>query len=337
MAEIVLGMATSHGPMLSTPSHEWYRRIEFDRKLSELFYRGQTYSFDELVALRANENLEQQILPAVMEARSQACKQSISKLADRFATSKVDVAVIIGNDQMEIFTEENLPALFVYWGAKIDNIPFSEEQKLRLGPGIALAEHGHHADHHEVYPGAPELGQHVIAHLMEKKFDVCSSNSLPDVPTSRSSGIPHAFGFVYRQLFRGAPISNLPVFINTFYHPSRPTLERCIELGSALSDAIRAWDRKVRVAVIASGGLSHFVIDEELDKRMLGYLREGDVQGMRTIPESYFRSGTSELKSWAVAATIMAGHRLKMTDCDYITCYRSLAGTGNAMAFAAWQ
>ena len=32
MAEIVLGMATSHGPMLSTPWKKWGQRVNADRR-----------------------------------------------------------------------------------------------------------------------------------------------------------------------------------------------------------------------------------------------------------------------------------------------------------------
>jgi 3-O-methylgallate 3,4-dioxygenase len=49
-----------------------------------------------------------------------------------------------------------------------------------------------------------------------------------------------------------------------------------------------------------------------------------------------FRSGTSETKNWLVTAGIMSVTDLKMNLLDYVPCYRSDAGTGNAMAFATW-
>ena len=50
MAEIVLGIGTSHGPMLSTPPERWGQRVEADRKRERHDYRGKTHTFDELVA-----------------------------------------------------------------------------------------------------------------------------------------------------------------------------------------------------------------------------------------------------------------------------------------------
>ena len=56
MAEIVLGMATSHGPMLSTPWKEWGQRVGADRQNEAHPFRGRTYTFDELIADTQWEN-----------------------------------------------------------------------------------------------------------------------------------------------------------------------------------------------------------------------------------------------------------------------------------------
>jgi surfeit locus 1 family protein len=52
MAKIVLGIGSSHGPQLALPPEQWHRRATADRGNSELWYRGQTYTFPELVAER---------------------------------------------------------------------------------------------------------------------------------------------------------------------------------------------------------------------------------------------------------------------------------------------
>ena len=49
-----------------------------------------------------------------------------------------------------------------------------------------------------------------------------------------------------------------------------------------------------------------------------------------------FRSGTSETKNWIAVAGILSGTDLEMDLLDYVPCYRTEAGTGNAMAFATW-
>jgi 3-O-methylgallate 3,4-dioxygenase len=91
------------------------------------------------------------------------------------------------------------------------------------------------------------------------------------------------------------------------------------------------------VAVIASGGLTHWVLDEEFDHQVLEAFKRGDEEKLSRIPEGIFQAGTSEIKNWITVAGILAETPLKMNIVDYVPCYRSEAGTGNAMAFAYWQ
>jgi hypothetical protein len=41
--------------------------------------------------------------------------------------------------------------------------------------------------------------------------------------------------------------------------------------------------QNLRVAIIASGGLSHFIVEEELDRKILQALRDGDSESLRRI------------------------------------------------------
>ena len=51
MAEIVLGIGTSHGPMLVTETESWGLRVPAD-KANKHAWRGGTWTFDELVEAR---------------------------------------------------------------------------------------------------------------------------------------------------------------------------------------------------------------------------------------------------------------------------------------------
>ena len=114
-------------------------------------------------------------------------------------------------------------------------------------------------------------------------------------------------------------------------------MRRCFSLGSALADAIAAWDADLRVAIIGSGGMSHFVVDEELDRTFLDAMKRKDADALISIPPYNFRSGTSELKNWIPVAGAMKEMGLDMTVIDYQPLYRSAAGTGSGMAFAYWR
>ena len=116
---------------------------------------------------------------------------------------------------------------------------------------------------------------------------------------------------------------------------NRPSPSRCYRFGKAIGEAITHWDADERIAVIATGGLSHFVVDEELDRTVIDALRSHDEQALQNLPQGKLRSGTSEILNWVVAGGVL--HNLSMSLIDYIPAYRSKAGTGVGMTFASWH
>ncbi|HUB97446.1 MAG TPA: hypothetical protein VL993_16105 [Stellaceae bacterium] len=335
MAKIVLGIGTSHGPLLSTPPDMWSLRAEWDRSQIHPF-QGRGYQYEELRQARKGENIVAQITPEERRRRFDLCQAAIERLAQVWAAAKPDVAVIFGNDQMEIFGNSLMPAFFVYAGETIENGPASEEAKARMEPGIAVSLDGHKPKQRVVYPGLPELGKHVIRTLMEDEFDVSISSQLPKGPRG-SADIPHAFGFVYERIMKGKVVPNLPLFTNTFYPPNQPSPKRCYRFGEEVAKAIASWESDARVAVFGSGGLSHFAINEPFDKEVIAAVRSGDKAKLTSLPQDLLQEGTSEVKNWIPLSAVMSQTQLRPNFIDYVPCYRSEAGTGNAMAFMYWQ
>ena len=132
-----------------------------------------------------------------------------------------------------------------------------------------------------------------------------------------------------------APAS-IPIFVNVGVGLNRPTAKRCLAFGHALKRSVDALPEDLKVAVVASGGLTHFCIDEELDEKILSALSNRDEDALGAIPEVMFNGNTSEIKSWLPLAAIMNDALLPMQLVDYVPCYRTEAGTGNAMGFALW-
>ena len=89
------------------------------------------------------------------------------------------------------------------------------------------------------------------------------------------------------------------------------------------------------MVVVASGGLSHFVINEELDRRVLGALARHDGADLAAIERKHLRSGTSEILNWVAAGGAFRGRDMEVV--DYVAGYRSPAGTGTAMCFSVWS
>jgi 3-O-methylgallate 3,4-dioxygenase len=335
MAEIALGIGTSHGPLLNTPSEQWSQRAEADRRNPSLFFRGRPYSFTALTDARAAEGFEREITPERMAERHAACQRAIDAVADTLARVAPDTVVIIGDDQEEVFYEDNMPALSVYWGETLEVGPLPEAFLTNRAPGLNIADWGYYPPEPGIAPCEPKLGLHIIQSLIEDGFDIAHSRRLPP-GNAGNHPVPHAYGFIYRRLMHDKIIPNVPVFINTFYPPNQPTLPRCYAFGQALRRAIESWNSDKRVAVMASGGLSHFVIEEDLDRQVLDAMQERDSDRLLGLPVEYFESGTSEIRNWIALAGAMEDTKLRMKLVDYVPCYRSVAGTGNAMAFAEW-
>ncbi len=336
MAKIVLGLGASHGPMISTPPDQWHLRVAADEKANHPF-RGATYSFPKLVELRKDEQLQNQISPEKWRARHAACQSALVRLADAFEAARIDVAVIVGDDQYEVFSKTHSPWFFVYTGDKVANEPASEQQRAMMPPGVAIAEAGHKPPRREVYTCAPGLARHLADHIRVPGYPLAHADVFPNEGSAWSAGIPHAYGFIYRNIMRDRVIPNVPFFINTFFPPTQPPAGVCVDLGPRLREAIESWPEDARVAVIASGGLTHFVIDEEFDRRALDLMQAKDHAGLSQLPEDHLQSGNSEIKNWMPVASACDGAGLKMELVDYVPCYRSLAGTGTANGFAIWH
>lgn len=328
MAEVVLGLASSHSPQLSTPPEMWLPYGEGDRNHTELWAAdGKPYSFEELLDTADRAAIDKELTPDKFETRYNACQQGIATLGETLDKTSPDVVVIIGDDQLEVFSEENMPAVLVYWGSTIKNVP-------PVIPESAPAHRkanawGWFASEEIDYPVASELGLHLIESLMSQQFDISHARRLRP-----GQGMGHAFGYVYQRILQKKPIPTVPIMVNTYYPPNQVTPERCYQLGQAVRSAIESWDDDARVAVVASGGLSHFVIDEDLDHEVIKGLQNRDEEALCAIPREKLNSGNSEIRNWIVAAG--ATEHLDMKLVDYVPCYRSIAGTGCAMGFAQW-
>jgi len=335
MAQVAMGVGTSHGPLLNTPPAEWEQRAGADRRNRELIYRGESYDFDGLRAVRGRDFSDECALE-VRLARHAACRAAIDELGRRVKAAALDVLVVVSSDHKEIFDDELMPQFAFYWGESVRHEPYTQEQLDAMPPGLAIAEVANQPAVSTVRTCHPALARHLLKETSNAGFDPGASLRLPGGRYENSS-IPHGWGFIYQQILGGDyEIPVVPVFVNTFWEPNPPSAARCYDFGAALGAAIASFPQDLRVGVVASGGLSHFVVDEELDRRFLDALLGGDRPALASLSDEVLRSGTSELRSWIVAGTAARQAGLAGELVDYQPCYRSEAGTGCAMAFATW-
>lgn len=337
MAEIVLCMGTSHGPMLSTPPADWDLRVRADRAEPAHPYRGATYSFDELMAMRAAEDIEAKVTLPAREAHAARCAAALGVMSKALADAVPDVVVIVGNDQREVFGPAITPALWLFGGETVFDEPVSAARLAKMPPGISISSAAIKPGARTEYPAHAPLARHLATAFTGSGHDITISTEVPQRGNDGPTGMPHAFGFVYQRLMHGNVPPHVPIMLNTFYPPNQPRATRCVDLGLALHDALVAWPDDVRVAVIASGGLSHFVIDEAFDHALLDAMTRRDTAYLREIDEALLQSGTSEVKNWLPVIAAANAGQMTMQLVDYVPCYRSAAGTGNAMGFVLWH
>jgi aromatic ring-opening dioxygenase catalytic subunit (LigB family) len=170
----------------------------------------------------------------------------------------------------------------------------------------------------------------LIRELNGAEFDIARCNRL-----RKEIGVGHAFSFLYRRLLPGSKVPMVPVMVNTYYPPNQPTPRRCYALGQAVRRAIDSWKSDKRVALVASGGLSHVVIDEEIDAMAIDGLKNKKPETLFSLPREKLKGGTSEILNWVALAGAMEDRELEYL--QYVTTYRSPAATGCGMGFAYWQ
>jgi hypothetical protein len=330
MAEIVLGIGSSHGPLLSTPPEQWDLRAKADRENKSHWFRGKTYDYESLLKERA-PGFAKEVEVETRRARHAQCRRAMDVLGRKFAEVAPDAVVIVGNDQREFFDAGLTPSITVYRGDQIKNVQHLHEDS----PGLNVAEPGNSPTEGAMYPGAPSLADHILDSLAAENFDLAQSNTTPT--SAPRGGIPHAYGFLYHSILGDTPPPSVPIILNVHFPHNVPKNRRCLDLGRALHRAIKKFDGYKRVAIMASGGLTHFVIDEDLDQKILTALEKGDESALEAIPENIFKVGTAEIKNWYPVIAAMNAEGRKYHKVDYVPCYRSEAGTGNAMAFVYWE
>lgn len=317
MARIVLGLGTSHGSQVSLTPDWWPRHGELDRKRTP---------YEELVR-SARADIADQLTPEVWQRKYDATQQAVATLAAVLQETDPDLLIVVGDDQAELFSQRSMPAIALFWGDEVVDHP---RDMTNVPASRAAAMWAKHAAREESYPVPAALGRFLVEQLVAAGFDITQMNGQPD-----GRGIGHAFTFVRLRLMGERVIPILPVMLNTYFPPNQPTAARCFALGQAIRDAVGKWPQDARVGVVASGGLSHFVVDEELDRGVLAAIEAKDAAALGAIPEDRLQSGSSEIKNWIVATGALTD--LDFSLIDYVPGYRSAAGTGCGMAFGRWS
>ena len=343
MAQHILSIGMSHSTLVILDDSLWGEWAAQDAALAILFDTdGQAVTYSQL-AERVGDRYAQQATPRRWREQYATVRQAVARLAAEVASARLDVLVVLGDDQLELFSLANMPALAIYYGDKITSglwtSRFAMYQRQGQPPPAPLSQRlqravvkGYAMDAHREFATTPGFARELLASLIYQGFDVAGVGEIPQA--DESIGLGHAYGAIATQIMGEQPIPLVPIFVNTYFPPNQPTPSRCFDLGLALHQAIESSPADLRVGVVASGGLSHFVTDERLDRQVFAALRAGSEEQLRAIPPILLNAGSSEIRNWIAVAA--ASKHLKLIWDEYVPVYRTPAGTGCGLGFACW-
>jgi catalytic LigB subunit of aromatic ring-opening dioxygenase len=331
MAKIVLGLGSSHTPMLLASDETLPRFQETDQRIKHRDKEGQPATYAELLE-RADPKMADMVAPTELVARQNKARAAGAHLSKVLNAANLDALIVMSDDQDEAYLEDNRPTFAIYYGETILN---SNEQhelyRQRFPEWYVKNRQGFFEDTKpRAYPVDSKLALHTIEWLMDNGFDPASSKGMRE-----GEGEGHGMAYVHRRLMDAAnPIPIVPVFLNTYFPPNQPRPRRCYALGQAISRAVESYPGNARVGIIASGGLSHFLVDEDFDRAILKACADKDAAFLQNLPRNKLHSGSSEILNWVGVAG--ACEHLDLNWFEYIPGYRTPAGTGTGLSFASW-
>ena len=302
---IGLGLASSHAPAMFRPKEVWKAIYAF---------RPADVTQPAAAALET---------PDVIQGYIDRIERGFQTLREQLEAYKPNALIMIGDDQGDLFAPHSMPAFCVYvgetmWGSTA--IPYLKE------PIEGTIIH---------MPCRPDLAHHLLSGLMKKNFDPAYLSKIAGIGRPER-GMGHMVTFPATKLTPKLDIPIIPIFINEYFAPL-PTAQRCWDLGVAIRELMA--DRKERIAIYASGGLSHDPggpragwIDEPLDLWILERLERGkakDLTSLFTFDSDTLRGGTGEVRAWI---TVAAALDRPATIVDYIKAHHAKVGLG----FAYW-
>ena len=240
------------------------------------------------------------------------------KIRKKLIEAKADALILIGDDQAENFTADNMPQLLVYTGGDYVTDDWDRKHTAKT------------ANH-------PEIAQSLVEGCLEEGFDVGWAKSFKD---GRLVSHAHAEPILYLVRESGVPV--VPVFVNAV-HPPAPSAARCYAFGQAMRRVIERDAAGKRVVLCASGGLSHFSpshpwahhvgpryvgdISVEFDRRIVDWMRAGEGHRLAEFSaRELIEHGEVELRQWIVMLGAIG--RARPEYLVYEPIFRSIMGMG---------
>jgi hypothetical protein len=237
------------------------------------------------------------------------------ELGRRLTAAHPDVIIEVSPDHWVNFFINNLPSVCIGVGEVHQGPP---EPFLKDFPFKQI-------------PGHASLAKHILATALTDDFEPALSHHLT---------LDHGFCIpLLRMELQHLP-RIIPLIINDL-EPPMPSIRRCLAWGKLLHKAIATYPEDIRVAVLATGGLSHSIgeptmgdIDEKFDHGCIRVFSDGAEAPMIDFLESGLTTtgnGGHEVRNWVVAHGAAGSCGFDMI--DYLPVPEVYVGC----AFASWK
>ncbi len=218
------------------------------------------------------------------EARAERVFDGFRTLASSLKAARPDVLITIATDHFLTYGYEFLPI-------------FS------IGTGDRFEGWGEFGVPKRDYKGIAPFGAAVQEGLVAAGFDAAGA---------RDVKLDHAFSCPLQLLLRDWDVPVLPVYINCTVAPL-PSHARALAFGRALGDVVRAQGVAERVAIVGTGGLSHWVgtpqtgtINTGFDRQFLDLFTSGRLDEIAAMDSDWVidnaGNGAAEIRNWLAAA-----------------------------------
>ena len=253
------------------------------------------------------------------EEQQKHALRATAEMRERLIAARPDVIVAFSNDHLLNWPINNTPEYTVGIGAE------------HVGPADWYDEWLGMATKYRI-PGHPELARFIVNESVRRRLALAYLRTM-----EFDDGISVPMHFLNPE----GTIPLVPVTMNCTVPPV-PTPERSYQVGAILRDVVKAFPGNERVAVVATGGLSHepggpryFWVDEAFDLWFLDLLKRGDHEALLrecTLEkmEEAGSSGTAELNAWVL---VMAFTRGPADVLAYMPAVAWRSGTG----MVAWN
>jgi len=248
----------------------------------------------EIVAIHATSHTPVMLnFPdAIPAAHREEIFSALKDLGAALAASRPDAIVVLSDDHVHNFFLNNLPALCI--GAA-EQYPTPVEHWLKAEKRIL--------------PGDARLGAYLLTNALESGFDPALSMEL-----TLDHGVLTPLELA--GVARTTPI--VPILINCV-QPPLPAMRRCYDFGVWLGKALRAYPDLERVAVLATGGISHDLatprmgmVNEKFDLELLDLLEAGSPDQVVAYAKDHVHeagNGAEEIRMWLAAMGAANGGR----------------------------